>query len=89
MISINSPDVMPKAMAAMNFGLGTTKKKMMKLESEGHNTQLSSVVGSEFTLGDLQQMSEEPLEVRGCHHCDSRNSSDAKFCTECGEKLDA
>ena len=87
-LSINVPDV-AKVTAVFTWGIGTTKKKMMKLESEGHNTQLSSVVGSEFTLGDLQQMSEEPLEVRGCNHCNSRNSSDAKFCTECGEELDA
>jgi len=88
-ISINTPDVMPKTLTMMNFGLGTTKDKTMKLESEGHNSQLSSVVGSEFTLGDLQQMSGEPLELRRCNHCDSTISSDAKFCTECGEKLDA
>lgn len=87
-LSINVPDV-AKVSAVLTWGIGTTKQKMMKLESEGHNTQLSSVVGSEFTLGDLQQMSEEPAEVRGCNHCNSTNVLDAKFCTECGEELGA
>ncbi len=87
-LSISALDV-NKIGAAFTWGIGTTKQKKMKLESEGHDTQLSSVVGSEFTLGDLQQMSEEPVEVRACNHCNSKNTKYAKFCTECGEGLDA
>lgn len=85
-ISINAPDVLPKAMSMMNFGIGTTKKKIMKFENNGGDPELMSLVNKEFTLGDLQQMSEGHSDVRICNHCQSSISSDAKYCTDCGKK---
>ena len=88
-ISINAPDVLPKTMTMMNFGIGTTKKKMMKFESEGQKSSLSHLIGSDFSIDDLKQMSEERDESGYCVHCNSTISSGSNFCTECGRKIGA
>ena len=90
-ISISAPELMPKGMAFVSpiVLLGQTKKKSLKFESEGENVDLNSLVGSEFTLGDLQQMCKDETHFLYCNYCNARVAEDAKFCTDCGEKLDA